>query len=169
MSWYAIYCKKDQEKKLLQFFNQKISKQILEEAFQFSADRMKKYLGHWHIDTYIMFPNYIFLQSSSPKRLLTELEPYQDFVNVLAQENLLLPVGAEEEQILRILCDRKHHLRMSRGILKNGSLNVIEGPLSGKESCIKKIDKHKRIAILNVQFATANKEIWAGLEIGEKV
>ncbi|MEG2871671.1 MAG: hypothetical protein RR875_08985, partial [Clostridium sp.] len=90
------------------------------------------------------------------------------FTNVLEQKGLLLAVKPEEEQVIRALCGEAHHMRMSRGVIAKGELTVTEGPLRGRESMIRRVDRHKRIAILNVHISRVLSDICAGLEVTEK-
>lgn len=168
MGWYVLYCKAGQEDTLIHSCKQHLSGRALEDAFQFSYERMKKYLGAWHVDTYRMFPNYVFLQSSDPEQLSMELEQYREIVDVLEGDGLLLPVRPDEEAMIRLLCGEHHHMGLSRGIMRDGTIRVIEGPLAGRESLIRKIDLHKRIVILNLRLNAEEKDIWAGIDISKK-
>ena len=109
MGWYVLHCKSGQEETIIRSCKHHLSKPALDDAFQFSYERMKKYLGEWHVDTYRMFPDYVFLQSSRPELLLKELKQYRDITDVLAQEDMLLPVQPEEEAMIRTLCGERHH------------------------------------------------------------
>lgn len=168
MSWYALYCRSGQEDTIITSCKQNLSGQALTDAFRFSYERMKKYLGEWHVDTLAMFPNYVFLQSEHPELLSEELEQYRKIVQVLENERLLLEVRPEEEDAIRKLCGENHHMEMSRGIIADGKLNVIEGPLAGREAMIRKVDRHKRIAKLDLHVTKEIPDVWAGLEITEK-
>lgn len=168
MGWYALYCRSGQEDTIIRSCKQNLSRQALTDAFQFSYERMKKYLGEWHVDTLAMFPNYVFLQSEHPEVLSEELEQYRKIVNVLENDSLLLAVRPDEEDAIKKLCGENHHMGMSRGIIADGKLNVLEGPLAGRESIIRKVDRHKRIAKLELRVTEALPDIWAGLEITEK-
>ena len=97
VGWYVLHCKSGQEEAIIRSCKHHLSEPALDDAFQFSYERMKKYLGEWHVDTYRMFPDYVFLQSSRPELLLKELKQYRDITDVLAQEDMLLPVQPEEE------------------------------------------------------------------------
>ena len=165
VGWYVLHCKSGQEETIIRSCKHHLSKPALDDAFQISYERMKKYLGEWHVDTYRMFPDYVFLQSSRPELLLKELKQYRDITDVLAQEDMLLPVQPEEEAMIRTLCGERHHMGLSRGLVRNGSFRAVNGPLAGKEALIRKLDLHKRIAVLNLKPVKENKDIWAGIEI----
>ena len=93
-------------------------------------------------------------------------------------EQYLVRIGAEEEKILRNLCGKEHHLEMSRGIIREGNAQVTDGPLKGMENRIRRIDRHKRLAKIEIagiadDLRHYRKDAWcryipAGLEITEK-
>lgn len=74
----------------------------------------------------------------------------------------------EEEELLLRLGGPDHHLAMSKGIIKEGIIYVTEGPLIGWEGMIRKIDRHKRIAMLGTGLINDGWKIKAGLEIVSK-
>lgn len=167
--WYVLRCRAGEEQKILASLKQHLSGQILKDAFVFTYDKMKRYEGQWHVDSDRMFPNYIFLESDCERALFKELEEYRQIVQILEDSDMLKQVYPEEEAFLRFLCGKNHHLGMSRGYIKNGRAYVVEGPLKGMENRIKKIDRHKRIAKLEMPFVCVTKgNILAGLEIVEK-
>ena len=69
---------------------------------------------------------------------------------------------------LKMLCSDDGLIDMSRGIIRNGTAVVTEGPLKGREQLIKRIDRHKRTAKINVPLEGKNVEVTVGLEIYRK-
>lgn len=165
--WYVLHCPNHREQDIINSCKQHLTKKALKDAFFFTYDRMRKYEGKWHIEQKSMFPEYVFLESEDKEQLSKELEQYQNFLTILGGGNLLVPVHKEEEQFLRRLCGRTHHSMMSKGYIRNGYTYVTEGPLQGKEKLIRKIDRHKRIAKLEMPGTFRN--INVGLEIYKKV
>ena len=78
----------------------------------------------------------------------------------------LLP---EPESFLRGFLGEKQHLHMSRGHIREGQTYITEGPLRGKEKMIRKIDRHKRLARLELPVADGIQTLYAGLEIFSKI
>lgn len=138
----------------------------LKDVFCFTYDRMRKYEGSWHVERKPMFPDYVFLESEDGERLARELKQYQKILTVLDGDTLT-PVHREEEQFLRGLCDGTHHSGMSRGYIQDGHTHITEGPLRGKERLIRKIDRHKRLARLEMPGNLRGVNV--GLEIYSKV
>ena len=174
--WYLITCKTQEEQKILTICRKNLSPEALQDIFVLTYDRMRKYEGIWHLERQLLFPGSVFLESNNEKILLKELGK----CNVIApQENLFIRMSRKEEQLLKRLCGVKHHLEMSRGVIRRGETKIIEGPLKGMESRISRIDRHKRLA--RVQFVTKSGDyeihenglsfcyISAGLEITERI
>ena len=100
----------------------------------------------------------LFVDTRFPmKRRFEDLFIFFDIVDVYKRQ--------EEEAMIRTLCGERHHMGLSRGLVRNGSFRAVNGPLAGKEALIRKLDLHKRIAVLNLKPVKENKDIWAGIEI----
>ena len=174
MGWYVLSCRPGGEAEVIHACRQFLSPQAMEDVFQFSYERMRKYLGDWHVDTCPMFPGRVFLQSSCPELLLKELEAARLGETLETDEGIrkeaggiLLPVKPEEMRRMQSLCGSAHHMGLSFGNLQEGNFRVMRGPLTGREGWIRKLDLHKRIAILNLKLSEEGREIWAGIEIGK--
>lgn len=125
----------------------RLNREVLQDAFVFTCDRMRRYEGAWHLERGLLFPGYVFLESGNGEQLLWELKQHTEMCWMLENNgSQLKAVEPEEERFLQSLCGTAHHSGMSRGYIYNGRTFVTEGPLQGKESLIRKIDRHKRIA-----------------------
>lgn len=143
-----------------------LSSKAVQNVFIFTYDRLRRYKGVWHLERSLMFPAYIFLESKNENILLMELKK----CGITAEQgNRLIRLDQEEEQFLKILCGKEHHLQMSRGIICKGVAHITEGPLKGMESRICKIDRHKRLARIMMATRLGDGSLPAGLEITEKV
>ena len=113
-----------------------------------------------------MFPGYVFLESEDEEILSEELEGCG---LTFRERQSLFRIGNKEEEFLKRLCGAAHHLEMSRGVLHQGSARITEGPLKGMEKRISRIDRHKRLARVEMTIKPDNHYIQAGLEITEKI
>ena len=57
---------------------------------------------------------------------------------------------------------------MSTGVIEGDRVIVTDGPLVGREALISKIDRHKRLAYLDMRMFGRIKTIKVGLEIVRK-
>ena len=151
---------------MIRFCKSHLPREVLNDAFQFSCERMKKYLGAWHVDTYPMFPGYVVLESCCPELLSEELERRCGRADTLSRQGRdPVPVGQEEERLLKALGGGRRIMGLSRGIVKNGAIRIAEGPLAGRESLIERLNLHKRVAVLRLKPAGGGRNVWAGIDI----
>lgn len=131
---------------------------------------MKKYQGSWHVEQKPVFPNSFFIECKDETDLQGTLDkqkwssPMKK--DIISGITTLLP---EQELFLKNLMqlDLKK-ISMSTGYIKDGVTHIIQGPLQEKESLICKIDRHKRLAKLEISLGETRQEMSAGLEIVSK-
>lgn len=122
----------------------------LQDAFVFTCDRMRRYEGNWHLEQHLLFPGLVFLESRDKDRLSRELEQAPEIRQILGDTIVIQEIDPEIESFLQGLCGVSHHSGMSRGYIRDGQTFVTEGPLRGKEKLIRKIDRHKRVARIDM-------------------
>ncbi|NBI70629.1 hypothetical protein D3Z50_06075 [Clostridiaceae bacterium] len=163
MGWYLLACEPGREERLKDSCKKRLPEPVLEDAFLFSYERMKKYLGQWHVDTCRMFPGYVFLQSGCPELLQEAVSHYLRFFGALDSGQRLVSVETEVERRIRSLCGEHRHMALSHGSLLDGRFIAEEGPLAGRESLIAKVDLHKRVAVLDLRLMEGGRPVWAGI------
>lgn len=172
--WCALKCRRGEEENIMDACRKRIPRETMQDIFVFTYDRLRRYEGEWHMETKLMFPDYVFLETDDIQQLSDELEPYREFVHVLEGSDMLWRVCPQEETFLRQLCGKAHHLSMSRGYIMDGRTYVTRGPLKGLERQIRKIDRHKRIARIEAPEVSGEDAsdlrlpVVAGLEIVSK-
>lgn len=164
--WYLLPCQEREEQKILTICQEKLPKRTVDDVFVLTFDRMRRYEGVWHLEQQLLFPGYVFLESKNEEIISEELERSSI---AFGKKNHLLRMSLEEEEFLKGLCGVKHHLEMSRGIIRKGSTLITEGPLKGIEKRISRIDRHKRLARIEIRMKPDYRYIPAGLEITEKI
>lgn len=122
---------------------EKLSPKAYGKIFVLTYDRLRRYEGVWHLERQLMFPGHIFLESENEEFLSEELGKYSDTVEY---QKHLIRMSQEKEMFLKRLCKEEFHLKMSKGIICKGNTQITEGPLKGLENRICRIDRHKRLA-----------------------
>ncbi len=133
--------------------------------FHFTIERKKHIRGEWRSVTAALFPNFQFLECTDEE------------AERLKEEHLpLISIPEELSELLDGLCDKDHHISMSKGIIRNGLAHVTEGPLIGYDNRIVRVDRHKRLAWMKVSENAARdfgknstSMLMVGLEIAEKI
>ena len=169
MNWYVIQVRSGHEKAIIEKCKKRISKELLIDCFTPEYVCQKKYLGKWHDVKDILFKGYIFMISDHIVELNVELKKILDFTKIIGRKKAEICCLDEDEIVfIKSFADKNYTVDMSTGFIQGDKIFVTEGPLQGKEGLIIKIDRHKRIAYL--QLSMFNKETIAkvGLEIISK-
>ena len=117
----------------------------------------------------IMFPGYIFIDSDNPQQIYEHLNSVPELTKMLGRDkNEFTPIEAGKEAMFKAMVNDNYEIPLSVGVIEGDKVIVKEGPLSGMEGLIKKIDRHKRVAVLNAQMFEQDVDIKIGLEIIEK-
>ena len=74
----------------------------------------------------------------------------------------------EEVNLLQTFGGHGQRVGLSEGVIEHSKIRVYSGPLVGKEKYIRKIDRHKRRAVLEMPMFGGTKRVQVGLEIVSK-
>ena len=136
-NWYVIQVRTGKEEKIKNTCEKLISRDILEECFIPKCIRLKKYQGTW-----------------------------KEVDEVLGNDGeFICPILKEEAIFLLKFGKEKHIVDLSQGYIEGDKINIISGPLVGYEGMIKKIDRHKRVAYIEVKLFDQITMVQVGLEI----
>ena len=168
-NWYVMQVLSGHEEKVVSKCNLIIDKNVLYECFIPYVARMKKYKGKWHQLEEALFKGYVFLICDDIVELYHQLKQVPELTKMLGRnENEIIPLKTSEINFLKRFGKDDHFIDMSIGYIEGDVIRIIEGPLLGKEGMIKKIDRHKRIAYVEVDFLNQTTIAKIGLEIISK-
>lgn len=167
--WYVIQVRSKAEEKIKKTCEMMISEDILKEAFVPKNNRFRKINGNWIEIGEILFSGYVFLVSDHPDELYLKLKDIPDLTKMLGHvENEIYPLYDEEVEFLKSFTDKDHVVEVSTGFIENETIYITQGPLKGREGIIRKIDRHKRMAIIEVELFGKITQAKVGLEIVSK-
>lgn len=166
--WYVVQVRTGTEEVVKMQCLKIINHKILEDCFIPYYELMKKYEGKWHKEKRILFPGYVFMVSSNVDELFLELKNVDGLTKVLGTGEEVVPLENDEIEFLKAFGKKEQLVEMSEGIIDGGKVCVVDGPLKGYEGWIKKVDRHKRLAYLEVELMDRKIETRVGLEIVEK-
>lgn len=168
--WYAIQVATGKEETVTEMCEKLINKETYTDIFIIRFDRAKRYYGIWHKEKKVMFPGYIFIDTDNPLILYEELKKVPELTKILGRDkDEFIAIEPGKEAMFRKMVNEDYEIPISTGIIVGDKIIVREGPLVGMEAYIKKIDRHKRIAVLNAQMFEQSVDVRVGLEIVEKV
>ncbi len=166
MALYAIFTREGLEENLTNEIEERFIRPG-EEVYILMNNRLKKYDGEYKIITKPLFPGYVFVNTDDGERLRAHFRRNTEISKLLyspeADDNIVL-LGEKEEKILDQLCGKDHVLDISTGYKDKDGVHITSGPLVGMENMIKKINRHKRIAVIEIDIFS-NRELIVGLEI----
>lgn len=123
-------------------------------------------------------PGYVFIESGvSGTDFYISIKPYisrsENALKLLrygsGYSNQSFEMKKDEQSIFLRLLGSDRCVEMSRGFVSGGVVKVNSGPLSGYEGLVKKINRHKMEAVIEINMMGALREIKVGLEIVEKL
>lgn len=166
--WYAIQTTTGQENQTITVCKTLIEETLLQGIFYPKTEMMKRYEGAWHKEMKPMFPGYIFAVTDQPEELYMEFLKVPKLTKLLGTDNVPVALSEAEVMLLRKVTNQEHVAEMSVGVIEGDRLIVKAGPLMGIEGLVKRINRHKRLAVVEVEMFGRMVEMTLGLEVVEK-
>lgn len=163
--WYVIQVRTGTEREIVRQCKTVISTEILERSFLPCYEEMKRYQGTWHKEQKLLFPGYVFLISSCPELLYQKLKKIIGLTKLLKTGEQIISLTESEIEFLWKFGGKEQLVKMSTGFLERDKIVVLEGPLKGMEGYIRKIDRHRREANLELSMFGRILNVKVGLEI----
>lgn len=168
-NWYVIQVKTGNEEKIKDICQRLISKDILQECFIPKTKRVRKIRGIFYEREEILFKGYVFMITDAIDDLYQCLKLIPELTKVLGNDGSnVLPILKEEAIFLLKFGKEDHIVDMSKGYIIGSKIMILTGPLVGNEGIIRKIDRHKRIAYIEVKLFDQITTVKVGLEIISK-
>lgn len=168
--WYVIQVLKGREDAMANLISRVVPSSVLTECFNPKFATETKVRGRWvqvHKD---LFPGYIIAITSDPQALEDQLLRMDEFARVLTQGERFVPLAKDEMQLVAAFTQRGSRVvPLSRGVKEGDRVVVTEGPLMGREYLIKSVNRHKSLAILEVNLCGRPVTTRVGLAVLSKV
>lgn len=169
MYWHVLFVRGGHEQKIVNKINE-----AGHEAFLPKVTKLFKRKNEIKKEDFLLFKNYVFVKSeldtlNFQKYIQHEVKYMNGFIKLLKHDS----EGTEslyphEKEFLMKFANKDHVIDESKGLIEGDRIIITEGPLMGHESMIKKIDRHKRIAQLEIEMFGDKRMISVGLEIVSK-
>ncbi len=102
-----------------------------------------------------LFPGYIFIETDKEFKEFRKF--YQEFmsiidgcIRIIKYKDDVEALAPHERAFIERFIDKKKVIDSSIGFIEGDRIRIIEGPLIGNESLIRKINRHKRTALVEV-------------------
>ena len=151
-----------------------VEKELYDDCFYPIRHVKKKIRGEWKKLREKLLPGYVFITSDCVQELYRELRHIPVFTKLLGkeEEQIISLTECEVEWLERIkgASDQSMEVALSQvSVSEEDVITILSGPLKNIEGCIKKIDLHRRIAKVEVDFMNQKTVIHLGIEmVGKK-
>lgn len=167
--WYVVQVVGGKEKHVLELMQTFVEDGLMEECFIPQYEIMKRIRGEWRKRLEVLLPGYIFVVTKKPDRLAYELRKVPAFTKLLGNNDVFIPLADQEVAFINAFTEPDHRVvAMSEGVIEGDTIVILNGPLMGQTGLIKKIDRHKRLAYLEIEILGRVKSVKVGLEIVRK-
>jgi transcription termination/antitermination protein NusG len=166
--WFVLYVKSGFEDEIAH----KINEQDSVNAFVPRKIKLYKRQGKLIKVNDIVFKSYVFVETDMDYetfhlQVINKIKVHSAFFKTLLhkEDKNIETLYPTEKELLLSLMNKDRFIEPSIGFVEGDKVTIISGPLVGKESIIQKINKHKRIAILEVELMGRQIEMQIPLEI----
>lgn len=152
-----------------------VEKGLYKECFHPIRRVKKKIRGEWKELREKLLPGYVFITSDDVRELYQKLRYVPAFTKMLGKDGEgFIPLSDHEVDWLeRITGDdasdgnnSSKEVELSQvSASEDDVITILSGPLKNMEGCIKKIDLHRRIAKVEVDFMNRKTVIHLGIEM----
>jgi transcriptional antiterminator NusG len=124
----------------------------------------------------LMFPGYLFVETAIPagefqERVAEFVQKSKHVIKLLldgdSEQGSVM--DEEREAIQSLWAGEEKGIAASKGVIEGDRVMITEGALVGMEAVIRKIDRHKLRAEIEVEFLGQTNRIVVGLEVVGKV
>lgn len=171
--WFVFYVQTGREQAACTLLN-KILKEDESRAFIPQVEYVFKNSKFLRKELKPMFPGYVFTDSVLEEKTFVSkaysISRLSTCIFRLLGNNLeYMKIDEDEKKFLTSFYNSNYIAEESKGFIVGDKTIIASGPLKGKENIIKKIDRHKRRAEIEMTCLGAGKKMNVSLEILSKV
>jgi len=166
--WYVIWTTTGREEYMKDMVVQLIDHSLYERLEILYKVRNIKIKKKWEKKKEKLIPSYLFVETDRINDFAMALKKVPKFSLVLQMDGNFQPLEEKDLKLIDSFASHADGIEVSKGFIVGDKINVTEGPLLGMEGFIKKIDRHKRIAIISLKLFERETDVSVGLEIVEK-
>lgn len=166
--WYVVQVRTGSEESIRRQCEKNIDREIMELCFIPCYEEQRHIRGEWVTLKKILFPGYLFVVTEKLEELYENLKIIIGLTKLLGTGQEIVPLTEEEQKFLQKFGGEEQVVVMSEGIIEQSQVKVTSGPLMGMEGYIRKIDRHKRKAWLELELFGRKQTVQVGLEVVSK-
>lgn len=173
MYWYVLFVKAGKERKIEKYLSKQLNSNI-SSPFIPMQEMLFRRAGIVKREIKFLFPGYVFIESIlSDQQFLQEINPVvnrcSDIIGLLRYSDTEISMKESEKNMLITLCDSEYCIGASIGIIEGDNIYITDGPLKGLESIVRKVNRHRREAVIEIEIMGDIRLATVALEVVEKV
>ena len=171
-TWYVIQVFTGHEEQAVDLIKQIIlfdKSSLLKEVFVPKRKTLTKTKGRLIEGEEPLFPGYVIAVSGKVERLEAKLKRVPAFTKLLGNDGMFIGLNDAEVAWICAFTHKDHRvIDVSEGFVEGGQVVVTRGPLVGREGMIKKINRRKRTAYIELYILGRTVETKVGLNLVKK-
>ena len=173
MFWYILFVRTGNEYQVEQLLKKRLDGDMFK-PFVPIHESLFKSVGTIKKEIKPLFPSYVFVESElSSQEFLKNtsnlIYTSSNIISLLRYSDAEIAMRESERQMLLSLCNDEYCIESSSGIIEKDRIIITDGPLKGRESIVKKVDRHKRQAYIEIDFLGETRLIGVAIELVKKI
>ncbi len=172
MYWYVLFVRTGREQRVEQLLKERLDADLFL-PFVPLQERLFKIEGMVKKELKPLFPSYVFIETEVSgqefiKRTSTLIYSLHDIGFLLRYSETEIALRESERQMLLNLYNDDYCIEASSGIMIGDKIHITDGPLRGRESIVKNVNRHKRQAYIEIELMGDIRQVSVSLEIVKK-
>lgn len=174
--YYVIQVAPGKETDVELYIAERVAEELYSSCFHPVRRMKKKFHGKWTDKYEKLLPGYVFISSENAEDLYLELKRIPLMTKILGwHPEYITALNAQETEWLeKLVCARgggkiTGEVALSKiEVKEHDEVRVLSGPLADMQGMIKRINLHRRIAEVEVEFMGRMIVVHLGIEMVEK-
>lgn len=164
--WYVLFVQSGKEEFMAERCRDGLGESLHARIFVPKYQVMMQFTSVWEIRERVLFPGYIFIETNEIREIQQGLWRIPYYKRMLGKDDdQIHAISIEEKRRLCLLMNSNGVIEASYGYKDGGQVEVTSGALVGHEAEIRRIDRHKRTATVELQLLGKSVKMNLGLEL----
>ena len=148
--WYVIHTLTGKEQNCKQQCEKYVDRAGYTKIFIPQYITKKHFKQEWHEVKKTLFPGYVFVDTETVDSVIEGMRQFGQYTRVLQDGETVSPIRESEEKFLADMMDEEYVVHYSEGFLIGEEVCILSGPLRNYKGCIRTVDRHRRVAKLEI-------------------
>ncbi|WP_455137472.1 antiterminator LoaP [Thermophilibacter sp.] len=151
--WYVVQVATGKEATMCELIQRVAPEGVLEECFTPRYQTQKKVRGEWVYVQKVLFPGYLIAVTDRVDELWAALRGVSEFTRLLSVGEAFAPLSDEDRAWISVFTEKGARVvPMSMGVIEGDRVIVTQGPLVGQEALIRRVDRKRSTAYLELKM-----------------